>query len=83
MKIRVVVQKRKSILDPEGETIRRALDKASLDVTAPLGVRVGKTFDLDFDPGLSEEQARAAAKSVADALLVNAVMEDFSIEVLS
>ncbi|GBD85281.1 phosphoribosylformylglycinamidine synthase subunit PurS [bacterium BMS3Abin02] len=80
MKAIVRIRRRESIADPEGSTIRRALgDLGFTDVQA---VRVNRTIELDLQ-GLDREEAISQAREMCDRLLVNPVMEDFDIEIVT
>lgn len=79
MKIRVDVMPKEGVLDPQGKAISHAL--AGLGFGGVGDVRAGKTIELEIaeqDP----EKARAAAKSMAEKLLANLIVEDYRITVL-
>ena len=61
------------ILDPQGQAILSAL--ARLGYTGVSGVRQGKHFELDVDPGTDQ----SVVAEIAETLLANPVMEDFTI----
>ena len=61
------------ILDPQGQAILGALGR--LGITGVIGVRQGKHFELDVADGLDD----ATLITVADRLLANPVIEDFTI----
>ena len=61
------------ILDPQGQAILDALGR--LGINGVIGVRQGKHFELDVTDGLDD----ATLISVADRLLANPVIEDFTI----
>lgn len=61
------------ILDPQGQAILGALGR--LGVHGVNGVRQGKHFELDVDDDLGED----AVVRIADTLLSNPVIEDFTI----
>ena len=71
----VTVMPREGVLDPQGEAIRRAL--GFLGFEGVQGVRQGKVLELDLEPGAGEGEVRA----MCEALLVNAVIEDYRIEI--
>lgn len=77
---RVIVFPRPEILDPQGKAIARALERVGFDQVRE--VRAGKSFDLTLE-GVSEQGARTVAEQMADKLLVNSVVEDFSVEILT
>ena len=78
MKVRVFVNLKPSILDPQGKTIADAL--RTLGYAAVRDVRQGKCFELDVDAA-SAAEARTLAAEVADRLLANPVIESHRVEV--
>ena len=77
MKARVFVTLKKTVLDPQGQTIRQAL--AGLGYRGIKEVRQGKVFELELD-GLSKDQAREQVERVARDVLTNPVIEEFRYE---
>ena len=77
MKARVYVTLKKTVLDPQGQTIHKAL--AGLGYKSIKEVRQGKVFDLELD-GLSREEARQQVERVARDVLTNPVIEEFRCE---
>jgi phosphoribosylformylglycinamidine synthase len=76
MKAFVFVTLKKSVLDPQGQTIQNALRKIGFaDVTA---VRQGKYFVLSLVDGLSAEDARNEVERIAREVLTNPVIEEFT-----
>jgi len=61
------------ILDPQGRAIIGALDR--MGIAGVSGVRQGKHFELDVDESLDDE----TLQRIADTLLANPVIEDFTI----
>ena len=61
------------ILDPQGQAIVGALGR--LGVRGVTDVRQGKHFELDVDDGVDDE----TVARLADTLLANPVIENFSI----
>lgn len=78
MRARVFVTLKRSVFDPQGQTITDALQ--SLGYTGVADVRQGKYFELDLATS-EAEQAQALAAEVADRLLANPVIESYRIEV--
>lgn len=80
MKATVLVRLKSEVLDPQGDAVKRALDKLGFDGVR--GVRIGKLIEIDLDdakgqaPDLKERLAK-----MADEMLANPVIEDFEIEV--
>jgi phosphoribosylformylglycinamidine synthase PurS subunit len=73
--VRVVVDVmlKPEILDPQGQAIQRALPDLGFDRVS--GVRQGKHFELDLDG----DDPEAVATKVAETLLANPVIEDFTV----
>jgi len=79
VRARVLIKLKQSILDAQGAAVKRALE--GLGFREVLDVRVGKVVDLDVD-GPSGEEARRRVEEICARLLVNPVIEDFSVEVV-
>jgi phosphoribosylformylglycinamidine synthase len=71
----VDVMLKPEILDPQGQAVARALPNLGLD--GVIGVRIGKHVEIDFDGPADVDRAR----EIADRLLANPVIEDFSVRV--
>ena len=61
------------ILDPQGQAIMSALGR--LGYAGVTGVRQGKHFELDVESGTDD----ATVAQIAETLLANPVIEDFTI----
>ena len=61
------------ILDPQGQAILGALTR--LGIEGVHSVRQGKHFELEVDDGMDED----TLATLADTLLANPVIEDFTI----
>ena len=61
------------ILDPQGQAILGALGR--LGITGVASVRQGKHFELEVDDGVNDD----AIATIADTLLANPVIEDFTV----
>jgi phosphoribosylformylglycinamidine synthase PurS subunit len=79
MKAHVWVMLKSTVLDPQGQTIHRAL--SSLGHAKVQGVRQGKFFVLELD-GLSRAEAQSEVERIAKDVLTNPVIEEFRFEVL-
>ena len=77
MKARVYVTLKKTVLDPQGQTIQRAL--SNLGYQSVKQVRQGKVFELELD-GPSKPQAREQLERIARDVLTNPVIEEFRYE---
>lgn len=78
MKARVYVSLKPTVLDPQGQTVRSALN--GLGYKAVSEVRQGKLFEISLNPGVSEEQARHEIDTLAKEVLTNPVIEEYSFE---
>ena len=67
---------KREILDPQGQAVERALP--SLGFAGVSDVRIGKHVELTVRDGDGE----LAARQVAEALLANPVIEEFSVRLL-
>jgi phosphoribosylformylglycinamidine synthase len=77
MKARVFVSPKTTVLDPQGQTIRGALN--GLGHASIADVRQGKFFDIELKPGDREEAAREMDRIARD-VLSNPVIEDYRVE---
>jgi phosphoribosylformylglycinamidine synthase len=76
MKAHVYVTLKSSVLDPQGQTIHNALRKIGFaDVKA---VRQGKYFELSLADGLSPDAAKAQVQRIAQEVLTNPVIEEYT-----
>ncbi|GIH48599.1 phosphoribosylformylglycinamidine synthase subunit PurS [Microbispora rosea] len=74
----VDVMLKPEILDPQGQAIARALPR--LGFSGVSEVRQGKRFEVELD-GPADEAALSDVRKMAETLLANTVIEDFSIRV--
>ena len=70
----------KGVLDPQGETVRRAL--TSLGFDGLTDVRQGKVIELELVE-TDGKRAHEAITSMCDQLLANTVIEQYEIEIES
>lgn len=79
MKATVFVRLKSEVLDPQGDAVKRALDKLGFEGVK--GVRIGKLIEIDIDdahgkaPDLKDRLA-----TMADEMLANPVIEDYEIK---
>jgi phosphoribosylformylglycinamidine synthase len=71
----VDVMLKPEILDPQGQAVANALPR--LGVSDVSSVRIGRRIEIDFAGAPDLDRAR----EIADKLLANPVIEDFSIRV--
>lgn len=74
----VDVMLKPEILDPQGQAIARALPR--LGFSGVSSVRQGKRFELELD-GPADEAAISDVRKMAETLLANTVIEDFTVRV--
>jgi phosphoribosylformylglycinamidine synthase PurS subunit len=79
MKAHVWVMLKSTVLDPQGQTIQRAL--ASLGYNKVEEVRQGKFFVLALD-GLSRDEAKSQVERIAKDVLTNPIIEEFRFEIV-
>ena len=79
MKAHVWVMLKTTVLDPQGQTIQRAL--SSLGYSKVQDVRQGKFFVLNLD-GMSRGEAQAQVERIAKDVLTNPVIEEFRFEIV-
>ncbi len=77
--IEIYVSLKKSILDPQGKAVEQGAHALSMDYVSDIRVGNNISFDVDAE---SENQAKERANLLCDKLLVNPVMEDYTIKVL-
>jgi len=75
----VDVMPKPEILDPQGKAVQGALPR--LGFTGVTDVRQGKRFELELDGEITDERI-AEVRRMAQTLLSNPVIEDFSVSVL-
>lgn len=78
MKAKVHVFLKPGVLDVQGKAIEGALH--TIGFPGVSHVRVGKTIEFDLDAS-DAAAAEAEAKSMADKLLANTVIESYRVEV--
>jgi phosphoribosylformylglycinamidine synthase subunit PurS len=75
MKAHVYVTLKRTVLDPQGQTIQRALKK--MHYAGVEDVRQGKYFALTLDNSLDDDAARTEVERIAKDILTNPVIEEF------
>ncbi|NLI26827.1 MAG: phosphoribosylformylglycinamidine synthase subunit PurS [Acetobacter sp.] len=80
MKLRVTVSLKDGVLDPQGKAIGHALH--TLGFVEAGTVRVSKVIEIEVN-STDRAQAEQRGREMAEALLANLVIEDFSVEVVS
>src|SRR5437773_9003846 len=77
MKAHVWVMPKRTVLDPQGQTIQHAL--SGLGYSAVRDVRQGKFFVLNLD-GWSREEAQKQLEHISKEVLTNTVIEEYRSE---
>jgi phosphoribosylformylglycinamidine synthase len=83
MKARVHVTLKNGVLDPQGRAIGQALH--SLGFSGVGEVRQGKMIELEIKDALAKKsrtEIEATVKDMAQKLLANTVIENFSVELV-
>jgi phosphoribosylformylglycinamidine synthase len=75
----VDVMPKPEILDPQGKAVQGALPR--LGFTGVTDVRQGKRFELELDGEISDERL-VEVHRMAETLLSNPVIEDFTVSVV-
>lgn len=78
IRAKVYVTLRKGVLDPQGETVKGALE--ALGFTGVRDVRIGKFMVITMNSA-SQEEAKAQIDEMCKKLLANPVIEDYRFEV--
>ena len=76
MKILVIVTLKKDVLDPQGKTIKKALE--GMNFKNINDIRQGKYFEIDIDDK-NQKKAEEKADEMCKKLLVNLVIENYKI----
>ena len=75
----VDVMLKPEILDPQGQAVASALPR--LGVAGVESVRIGKRIELEFADDTDSDAHLAQAQEIADKLLANPVIEDFTLRI--
>ena len=80
MKFSVKVTLKEDVLDPQGKVVQQTLQNMGMNTLKNL--RQGKYFEVDINEN-NEELAKDKVNEMCKKLLVNLIIEDFSISKLS
>lgn len=78
-KATVFVRLKSEVLDPQGDAVKRALDKLGFEGVR--GVRVGKLIEIDLGDAVVDDELKKRLAKMADEMLANPVIEDYEISV--
>jgi phosphoribosylformylglycinamidine synthase PurS subunit len=76
--VEVRITPRQGILDPEGETIARALE--NLGYEGVTSVRAGRLVRMEVESP-SERDARSRVEKMCEELIANPVIEDYEVRI--
>ena len=76
MKISVIVTLKRDVLDPQGKTIKKALE--GMNFKNVNDVRQGKYFEIDIDEK-NQKKAEEKTEEMCKKLLANLVIENYKI----
>jgi phosphoribosylformylglycinamidine synthase subunit PurS len=79
MKAHVWVMPKRTVLDPQGQTIQHAL--SGLGYKQVSDVRQGKFFVLNLD-GWSHDEAQSQLERISKDVLTNPVIEEYRFEIV-
>lgn len=79
MKAHVWVMPKRTVLDPQGQTIQHAL--SGLGYAAVKDVRQGKFFVLNLE-GWNRDEAQTQLERISKEVLTNPVIEEYRFEIL-
>lgn len=79
MTAQIFVTMKKTVLDPQGQTIQRALNSMGHPEVA--SVRQGKYFEIELN-GIGRPEAETTMARLAEDVLSNPVIEEYRIEIL-
>jgi len=79
MKAKIIVLPKKSVLDPQGATVKSALDH--MNFQGINSVRVGKFIEIEVADSANKEEARKQLDEACHRLLSNPVIEDYQLEI--
>jgi phosphoribosylformylglycinamidine synthase subunit PurS len=80
MKARVYVSLKPTVLDPQGQTIRSALN--GLGHKSITEVRQGKYFDIAVERDAPREKTIQEIETIAHEVLSNPVIEEYRVEII-
>jgi phosphoribosylformylglycinamidine synthase len=79
MKAKIIITPKKAVVDPQGITVKKALEH--MGYTGVTGVHIGKYIEIDLAPGTDKAAAQKAINDATHKLLSNPVIEDYKLEI--
>jgi phosphoribosylformylglycinamidine synthase len=78
MKAKIIVMPKRTVLDPQGKTVKHALE--SMGFSGMKDVRVGKFIEIELEGG-SKVELQKKVDEACHKLLSNPVIEEYSFEI--
>jgi phosphoribosylformylglycinamidine synthase len=78
MKAKIIIMPKRTVLDPQGKTVKNALE--TLSFKGIKEVRIGKFMEIELESGNKAELQEKIEKACRD-LLSNPVIEEYSFEI--
>ena len=78
MKAKITITPKKAVVDPQGKTVRNALEH--MGYTGINAVHVGKYLEIELN-GVDRETARKQLDEACHKFLSNPVIEDYRLEI--
>lgn len=79
MKARIIITPKKAVVDPQGKTVRSALEH--MGYAGVQAVHVGKYIEIDLEPGADKTAAHKAIDDACHKFLSNPIIEDYKLEI--
>jgi phosphoribosylformylglycinamidine synthase len=78
MKAKIIVMPKRTVLDPQGKTVKHALE--SMDFTGIKDVRIGKFMEIELEGG-DKAELQKKIDEACHKLLSNPVVEEYSFKI--
>ncbi len=78
MKAKIIIMPKKTVLDPQGKTVKHALE--SMNFRGIKDVRVGKFMEIELEGGTKAELQKKIDEA-CHKLLSNPVIEEYTFEI--
>jgi phosphoribosylformylglycinamidine synthase len=78
VKAKIIVMPKKTVLDPQGKTVKHALE--SMNFTGIKEVRIGKFMEIELEGG-NKAELQKKVDEACHKLLSNPVIEEYTFEI--
>ena len=78
MKAKIIVMPKKTVLDPQGKTVKHALE--SMNLSGIKDVRIGKFMEIELEGG-NKTELQKKIDEACHKLLSNPVIEEYTFEI--